>query len=675
MSMTLLGIDTGGTFTDFVALTRDSLEVNNLKVHKVLSTPSAPEQAILQGIEEMQLSEVLTSGELIVIHGTTVATNAVLEYKGVRTVYITNQGLKDVLRLGRQTRSELYDLNPPEPISLFNDELMLEVSARTAANGEPLSFFKPNELTTLKNKVDALNPEAIAINLLFSFLSSKDEEELAALFSKDYFVSRSSLILPEIQEYERGMTTWINAWIGPLIKSYISNLETKLKPSVVSIMQSSGLTIAAPLAADRAVNLLLSGPAGGLAAAQHIGRLTGQENLMTFDMGGTSTDVALIEGQFKITNHGKIAGLPVSVPMADIHTIGAGGGSIAYIDSGGLLKVGPESAGASPGPACYNLGGNRPTVTDANLILGRLGKGELAGGLVPSLKKSMVAMNTLASVLNTSIEMIATGILQLANEHMTQALRVISIERGHDPRDFVLMCFGGAGGLHLCDLAESLEIKTAMVPIHGGVLSAMGLIASKPGREVVKTKQIVLDALDPASLDLFFGQLEKEALKELESEQVEKTLSQKSLDLRYLGQTYTINVPYQAHDDPILDGQTLAKQRLAASEKAFHQAHEDQYGHRMDRPVELLNYRLHIESLQDDLKLPPYSSTSHDIKEKTTIDGLVEPVDIIRRESIKINTTLKGPLLITESHATTYIKPDWQIWVDEIGNLRLEFQC
>jgi len=654
MSMTLLGIDTGGTFTDFVALSNAKLEV-----HKVLSVPSAPEQAILQGIEEMHLSEALSKGELIVIHGTTVATNAVLEYKGVKTVYITNRGLKDVLSLGRQTRPELYDLNPPEPKSIFHDELMLEVSPRTNAAGESLSSFEPGELTKLKVKVDALAPEAIAINLLFSFLSSKHEEELEALFSDKYFVSRSSLILPEIQEYERGMATWINAWIGPLIKNYISKLEAKLKPSVVAIMQSSGLTIAAALAADRAVNLLLSGPAGGLAAAQHIGKLTGQKNLITFDMGGTSTDVALIEGQFKITNDGQIAGLPVSVPMADIHTIGAGGGSIAYIDSGGLLKVGPESAGASPGPACYDMGGNQPTVTDANLILGRLGSGELAGGLVPSRTKSIAAIKTLSATLGISLEETATGILQLANEHMTQALRVISVERGYDPRDFVLMCFGGAGGLHLCELAESLEIKAAIVPIHAGVLSALGLIASKPGRELVKTKQVLVDELDTLSLDQLFGQLEEEALLELKKEQVDKTVSRRSLDLRYLGQSYTINVPYEG---------------LRESKLSFHKAHEDQYGHRMERPIELLNYRLHIESLQDDLCLPSFAPSPESKKMTTKIDGLQDPVDVIRRESIRPDTVLAGPLLITETHATTYIKPSWDVWVDELGNLRLAFR-
>jgi N-methylhydantoinase A len=655
MRFTLLGIDTGGTFTDFVAQSE-----NGIKVHKVLSTPSAPEQAVIQGISEMGLSSDLLSGHLFVIHGTTVATNAVLQSKGVKTAYITNKGLKDVLSLGRQTRAELYTLNPPSEKSIFDEKLMFEVNARVSANGETLTDFTQGELTKLKKAVDALQPKSIAINLLFSYISPDHEKTLEALFCEDYFVSRSSLILPEIQEFERGMTTWINAWVGPLIKEYISNLEAKLAPSKLAIMQSSGLTIAAPLAANRAVNLLLSGPAGGLAAARHIGKGLPLKRLITFDMGGTSTDVALMDGHFRITNQGQIGELPVGVPMADIHTIGAGGGSIAYIDEGGLLRVGPASAGAFPGPACYKQGGTQATVTDANLVLGRLTNLSLAGGLKPSLSMAKSAVKVIADQLDLHPIETALGIIQLANEHMTQALRVISVERGFDPREFTLMSFGGAGGLHLCDLAESLEIRNAMIPIHAGVLSALGLIVSKAGRELVKTKQSLIDHTSDIELKGLFKQQEDAAREELRYENVTETIQDYSLDLRYLGQSYTINVPYTSS--------------LLESTEAFHKAHREQYGHQMNRPVELLNYRLHIESVQDALQLPLYEACQSTDIETTKLAGFSEDIKIIERKSIDLDSELCGPLLITEPHSTIYLKPCWTLRVDYMGNLLLSFK-
>lgn len=654
MRFTLLGIDTGGTFTDFVAQSE-----NNIKVHKVLSTPTAPEQAVLQGISEMGLNSDLLAGRLLVIHGTTVATNAVLQSKGVKTAYITNKGLKDVLPLGRQTRGELYNLNPIPKQSIFDEKLMFEVNARVSAKGETLTDFTQGELIRLKKEVDALQPKSIAINLLFSFIAPEHEKTLEALFSEDYFVSRSSLILPKIQEFERGMTTWINAWVGPLIKEYISNLESKLAPSKLAIMQSSGLTIAASLAANRAVNLLLSGPAGGLAAARHIGKVSHLQQLITFDMGGTSTDVALMDNHFKITNQGHIGELPVGVPMADIHTIGAGGGSIAYIDNGGLLRVGPDSAGAFPGPACYKQGGTKATVTDANLVVGRLTNLSLAGGLKPSLSMAKSAVKVIADQLDLSLIETALGIIQLANEHMSQALRVISVERGFDPRKFTLVSFGGAGGLHLCDLAESLEIRNAMVPIHAGVLSALGLIASKAGRELVKTKQSLVDQTNDIELKNLFKQQEEAAKEELRYENVTETIQDYSLDLRYLGQSYTINVPYTGS--------------ILESTKTFHEAHKEQYGHQMDRPVELLNYRLHIESVQDELQLPAYEASPSTNVETTKLAGISGDINIIERKSIHLDAKLCGPLLITEAHSTIYLKPCWTLKVDKMGNLLLSF--
>lgn len=344
----LLGVDTGGTFTDFVLFDGDTI-----RVHKCLSTPHAPEEAILQGIQELGLEPQ----SLTMIHGSTVATNAALEGKGVRTVFITNHGLADMLTIGRQARAELYNLQPSQTTPPVPRELCLETGGRLGADGSVIEALSGADIETLVSQLKQLKPEAVAINLLFSFLDDEFEKRIeaaiAAEIPEEIFVSRSSAILPEYKEYERGITTWLNAWVGPLVERYLQRLRQGLPDTTITVMQSSGGTIAAEQAGALAVHMLLSGPAGGLAGAQYIGRDAGREKLLTFDMGGTSTDVALIDGDLRLTNEGHIGPYPVAVPMVDMHTIGAGGGSIAYLDAGGLLQVGPESAGAAPGPACY----------------------------------------------------------------------------------------------------------------------------------------------------------------------------------------------------------------------------------------------------------------------------------------------------------------------------------
>ena len=650
---TLLGIDTGGTFTDFVCIPV-STNQQEWRVHKVLSTPGQPQQAILKGIEDLGLTQAVKQGNVVLIHGTTVATNATLEGKGVRTAYITNRGLKDVLLIGRQARPELYNLTPTFTRFPIDPELMLEVSARVDANGELVSDFAEGELEALEAHIDRLKPESIAINLVFSFKNPKPEIELEQRFADRYFVSRSSNILPEYREYERGVTTWINSWIGPLIRSYLSALGETLAPAPVSIMQSNGLTIAASQAAYRAVNLLLSGPAGGLAAAQYIGKRTGRSQLMTFDMGGTSTDVALIEQRFALTNTGTIAGMPVGVPMADIHTIGAGGGSIAYIDAGGLLRVGPESAGASPGPACYAKGGTRPTVTDANLILGRLNSARpLADGLLLDIDAAETAVGLLAEMLNQPLERTAQGIIDIANEHMSQALRVISIQRGHDPRSFTLVCFGGAGGLHLCDLAESLEMTSAIVPVHGGVLSALGMLTAQPGRELAQTLQKQTNEISLKELTSVLNSLADQGKQELAEEAITEILRQDSLDLRYQGQTFTLNLPFGG------DLNTIDSQ--------FHRAHKRQYGHEMSRPVEILNGRVHLEATQAPPELPGLATSA-----ETMIAQAISGVRVLTRRTLAPGDRGDGPAIVTEDHSTTFIKAGWLFTVDKLGNLLLE---
>ena len=647
MNTIYLGVDTGGTFTDFVCI-----DDNRLSVFKTLSSPKEPQTAILKGIKAMGLSSAMAQGKLVIVHGTTVATNAVLQGKGVKTAYIANKGLKDVIRIGRQTRQHLYNLRPAAPEIDLDPDFLFEIEARVDATGKITQQLADGALEQLAIEIEASNPDAIAINLLFSFLSSEHEILIEEYFKDKYFVSRSSDILPEYGEYERGMTTWLNAYVGPIIQRYLDALIKDVSPSTLSVMQSSGLTIDANLAATKAVNLLLSGPAGGLAAAQYFSNLMQQPNLITFDMGGTSTDVALIEQRYKLTNSGTIAGYPVAIPMADIHTIGAGGGSIAYVDEGGLLQVGPDSAGANPGPACYDNAGTDATVTDANLWLGRLGPSpKLAGELPLNVDAAGLALGRLAQQLDCSLNEVASGILALANEHMSQALRVISVQRGHDPRAFALVCFGGAGGLHLCDLAESLGMTKAAVPIHGGVLSAFGMLTTKPGRELIQTHRIILSALRSAEVAYAFEALEFKAKQDLAKEDVTEMSEHRSLDMRYLGQTHTINIPYES---------------LSDLEVSFHQSHQRQYGHQLDLPIEVVNLRSHIEAQREPIQLPDWFA------EPNLSDSQSWRIPYKHRSAMASGSVCSGPLLILEQHATTYVKQHWEAEIDVKGNLLLQ---
>jgi len=470
----LLGVDTGGTFTDFVLFDGESL-----RLQKVLSTPDDPSRAIRRGITELGLDAAVTAGRVVIVHGSTIATNAALEGKGVRTAYITNRGFTDVLRIGRQARIGLYSLTPQAHANPVPEELLLGTGGRIGPAGEQIEPLTAADLAQLRAQVLALKPAAIAINLLFSYVDDASERIIEAALEDLAFVSRSSFVLPECKEYERGIATWLNAWLGPVVERYLVRLAQSVAPCPVAVMQSSGGVIGAAAASRRAVNLLLSGPAGGLAAAGHLGQTIGERELLTFDMGGTSTDVALIQDRPSLTDEGWIGPYPVAIPMADIHTIGAGGGSIAHVDEACVLHVGPRSAGANPGPACYGHGGIQPTVTDANLALGRIPVTQLLGGTLPlHLELAQSALQRIAIPLGVSNEKAALGVIAIANQHMAEALRVISLERGYDPRQFTLVCFGGAGGLHVCALAEALQIRNIIVPQRSGVFSALGMLVA-----------------------------------------------------------------------------------------------------------------------------------------------------------------------------------------------------
>ena len=653
--ITLVGIDTGGTFTDIVVLERGS-SGDVVRHCKVLSDPADPSNPIVEGLQRLGLE----NRSLQIIHGTTVGTNAVLEGKGARVAYISSRGFADVLTLGRQEREQVYQLRQAEVEPPVPRDLCLEVSTRITADGSLLTGTSDEELAALKTRIESLGVESVAINLLFSFLRPEEEQRIADTLEGPWFVSCSSIVLPEVREYERGMATWLNASVGPVISRYLKRLQSRLPGASIAVMQSAGTTIAAGQAADQAVRLLLSGPAGGLSAARSIATQTANPRLMSFDMGGTSTDVALFNGEIPLTGHCRLGSWPLSIPSVDIHTIGAGGGSIARVDRAGMLLVGPESAGASPGPACYGQGGMLATVTDANLVLGRLPESTLLGGYLPlSVQASTQVVSDLAKKMGCDLLEASRGIVRLANEHMARALRVISVERGHNPADYALLCFGGAGGLHACDLAELLNMERIIIPARAGVLSAMGMLVSEPGRELSRPVLKLLADLVDEDIENGFSLLETDALNQLTDEGCDPSsvTFRHQLELRYKGQSATISINWSSGE---------------AHETAFHEAHAKASGLQLPHPVELVNLRLSARA--------PAALDSIDIRQEHRDCGaggeihmpeLDNMVSIYQRNRLPAGEPLAGPLLLTESAATSWIKPGWVARADEWGNLLL----
>lgn len=656
-----IGIDTGGTFTDFFVYDEKAATV---RIHKVLSTPEAPDRAILQGLTDLGLGPAATpdGGEPRLVHGTTVGTNTVLQGRGVPTAYITNAGFADLLTIGRQTREQLYQLIQPAVPPPVPDELLFEVNTRMDCNGRLLQPLAPQEAATLAAELHSRDIRAVAINLLYSWQDDATERALEKAIAETgdgLFISRSSFVLPQYREYERGMATWLNASIGPVLENYLARLDRQLRGRHLAVMQSSGLTISAEQAAGRAVNLLLSGPAGGLAAAALVGARTKRTRLLTFDMGGTSTDVSLIDRNISLTSEGRIGRWPIALPMADIHTIGAGGGSIAFVDEGGALQVGPDSAGADPGPACYGRGGTQPTVTDANLVLGLLpGELRLAGSLPLDAKAAREAINRLAEQLQLEPLQTARGLVDIANANMAEALRHISLQRGHDPGRFSLVCFGGAAGLHLCDLAEALNIREALVPIHSGVLSAMGLIHAAPGRQLARTLQLPLH--EPATLkkiEEVFLALEALGRRELAEEGVTEGLQlRKWLDIRHVGQSHPLEV---------------APAEAEAMELAFLERHRERYGHTLDVEMEVVTAHLSISGkpLQVETALQEAGTSNH---APTRVYGVAGQVEVVARAELGTEAVREGPLLVVDATATTWVKPGWRVRQLADGSLLVE---
>ncbi len=592
-----IGIDIGGTFTDFVIFDPAS---GSLQTFKRLSTPHDPAEAVLTGIGERLTVNgdqspitvnrlpftVYRSPLTEIVHGSTVATNALLERKGARTAFVATAGFRDLLAIGRQNRSQLYDFMADRPEPLTPAELRLEVAERVDRHGNVLTPLDPAELIPLIDRLRQAGVESVAVCLLFSFANPAHEQQIgAALRQAGLLTSLSSEILPEFREYERASTTTINAYVAPVLDRYLGRLADQLQGVDFRIMQSNGGSISAAQARSEAVRSILSGPAGGAVGAFHLAQAAGFNRVLTFDMGGTSTDVALCDGGIRVTSEGEIGGLPVRIPIIDIHTVGAGGGSIAAVDLGGALRVGPQSAGADPGPACYGRGGELPTVTDANLALGRLPADRFLGGEMPlqaaASEAALIRLGQAAGLMPLPglalAQTAALGVVQIANAHMERALRVISVERGHDPADFALLSFGGAGGLHACDLARALGVRTVIVPPGASTLSAFGMLVADVVKDYVQTVMLP-DMVAYEELEELAGALAQRGLAEVAAEGVpaERITLLPQLDVRYSGQAYELTVPLTPD--------------FAA---AFHAEHLRVYSHNQPAaPLEIVNLRL-----------------------------------------------------------------------------------
>ncbi len=650
-----IAIDTGGTFTDCVYF-----QDGKLQVLKVFSTPADPGQAVLQALERIG-----AQGEVVVRHGTTVGTNAMIERKGARVAFVTTAGFEDTIAIGRQARARLYDWFQPAPDCLAPSHLRFGIEERVSAEGEVLLAPTAPKLQQLVERIRASDAEAIAISLLFSFANPAHEQAVAAALQDIGLpISISHRVLPEFREYERASTVVANAYLSRIVGGYMKQLVTKVKSQFagrVDVMQSSGGIIPARLAAEEPVRTMLSGPAGGVMGAYQLARLAGFDRIIGFDMGGTSTDVCLVDaerGGPQLTSEAVISAVPIGVPMLDIHTAGAGGGSLARFDAGGLLRVGPESAGAFPGPICFGRG-EQVTVTDANLVLGRLDPNSFLGGAVSLDRERAVAYMEKARGPIAGVEQFAAGIVRLVETSMEKAIRVISVERGYDPRDFTLVAFGGGGPLHACSLARALRMPRVLIPAMPGALSAVGILLADAVRDYSRTVML------PAGADLedSFAELETRGRADFAAEQLQG-VAVRSFDLRYQGQGYELNVP--AGPDVLT---------------AFHNLHRLRYGFAKDEhAVEVVNVRVRMVAASEPFAPGKRTLRSGDGQQALTghrmvlFEGATHRTPIYDRQSLTPGDAFRGPAIITEYSSATVLPPGDSLRVDALENLIIEVQ-
>ena len=660
----VVGIDVGGTFTDIAVL-----EDGRLSVHKLPSTPADPSRGILQGVKETGV----TSAEFV--HGSTVATNALLEGKGARTALVTTMGFEDVLEIGRQSRAELYNLEMDRAPALAPWELRFGLPERVDHTGVIVEDLTPESIQTMIGLIEESGAEAVAISFLFSFLNTAHEEMVLEALKKmenPPYISASFRVLPEFREYERASTVVVNAYVGQVMSQYLDELEGPLGKGL-RIMQSSGGSITARLASEQPVRTILSGPAGGVVGAFYVATQAGYPDIITVDMGGTSTDVSLCPGVIKETTSANVGGYPIGVPMIDIHTVGAGGGSIARVDTGGALVVGPESAGADPGPACYGTG-DQLTVTDANLHLGRRLTDRFLGGRI-TLDRGRVdgLMQKLASQIDADANQTALGINRVVNANMERAIRTISLERGYDPRLFTLVPFGGAGPMHACELAQELGIPRVLVPARPGILSALGVAIADIVTDHSRTVMLRGADLDRARVDEEFQGMEGDARVQMAGEGLpaDKMTARRFLDVRYVGQSFELTVEY-----PNRPARTELTKVVG---DAFYKAHLRRFGYAdRNEPVEVVNLRLKMDVAMEKPQVARQSASRPD--SSAALIGEAEVVfqqgplmsPLYQRDDLVCGNRISGPALVIQMDATTVVPPGWGGAVDPFGNLLLE---
>lgn len=667
--MYLVGIDIGGTFTDFVLI---SLPDGILTTFKLLTDNNNPAKTVIDGLNILgqKMSEE-SSVALVsrIVHGSTVATNAMLEQQGAKVALITTKGFEDVFEIGRQNRIDLYSLNPSKPSMIVPQDFRFGVSERINYRGEVERPLDKAELAQIIYQLRQSAVESVAISLLFSYANPIHEQEiLDKLNSLDVFVTASSMLLPEIREYERTSTTVINAYVSPKLRQYLSNLQKWQKSDTdFYIMQSNGGVIDIEIAKNEGVRCILSGPAGGVIGARFIyesiqNKLENKNfNIVTLDIGGTSTDVSLIKRYPVITTQAEIGGYPIRVPMLDIHTVGAGGGSIAYVDAGNSLKVGPKSAGADPGPACYGKD-FLPTVTDANVVLGRILPEYFLGGTMEIFpERSYRAIQVLSERIGLSVPKTAHGIIQIANSHMERAIRVISVERGMNPEELTLVAYGGAGGLHACELAKALNIPRVIVPAMASTLSAFGMAVSDLQKDYVQSVMLSGDKLD-IGFDYFFTQLENRAMQDFSTKHytLEDFVFEQYLDVRFVGQSYELTIPYTG----------MWKETFIAE-------HEREYGFvHQGKGLEVVNVRLSIKRKAPlsglDISLKPEKSGTNSFvsgARQVYVDGRFQTVNAYNARELKKNVEYKGPALIIREDTTIFLPPNTVAFADESTNI------
>lgn len=652
-STPLVAVDTGGTFTDLVLL-----EEGTVTTLKIPSTPDDPAQAVLDGIREI-LGEGL---HFFLLHGSTVATNALLERRGARVVLITNEGFEDVIEIGRQNRPQLYALVGHRPPPLVRRADRLGIRGRLGPTGEELAPLDEDALTALHAAIKARDAESVAICLLHSYANPDHERAVAdAVRGTGVPISVSCDLVPEFREYERTSTTVMNAYVAPMMSHYLGRLAEEAGAARVSIMGSNGGTLPIQRAREEPIHTILSGPAGGVVGALTWARRAGHDSIVTFDMGGTSTDVSLCPGRPLRTREFTIAGLPAAIPVIDIHTVGAGGGSIARIDAGGALRVGPQSAGAQPGPICYDNGGTEVTVTDAHVWLGRLPPDGFLGGK-RSLDRDAIAdpLRSIANGLGASLDHAAEGVLAVADTAMERALRVISVERGYDPIDFAIVAFGGAGGLHVAELTDRLGGIRAIVPPDPGLLSAYGMLASPITQEVSRTVLVGTDTEDfEDRIAGVMSDLESSAREGMlaEGANPDELIAERWIDARYRGQSFELGVP--------------ARDWVSG----FHEAHLERYGYqRPQTTVEAVTLRVVVMAPAAELDVPTLADAEGPPQMRRTevvFGGQRLEADRVWRRDLGAGHDLMGPLVIQEYSGTTWVPPGWGVAVDRWGCLHL----